>query len=92
MNLTAGHSAQAQALTAELCRIAVDLDYCVRQLERLYLSDAEGLLLSVPALHVEIAFGRLEELIEETERLDDLPRLRRLRELRGASDDLDEAA
>lgn len=79
----------AQVLTARLCQVAVDLDVLVRQLERLYLSGGEGMLLSVPALHVEISFGRLEELIAETERLDDRPRLIRLQELRG---ELDEAA
>jgi hypothetical protein len=72
-------SGGVNALTLELCQLAIDVDRLIDRFESLDLSDGETDLLSVPALHVSICARRLEQLVHEARALDQRPRIERLR-------------
>lgn len=76
---TAAPVGSVNALNVQLCRLACDVDETTARLEDWHLSDGEAALLAVPILHLTIALRRLEQIVHEVEKLDQRPRLERLR-------------
>lgn len=76
---TSAPAGGVSSLNVRLCRLACDVDETIDGLKDWHLTDEEADLLSVPILHLTIALRRLEQIVHEVEKLDQRPRLERLK-------------
>jgi hypothetical protein len=76
---TPAPASSVNATSLQLCRLALQIDETIDQLEAWHLTDGEADLLGVPILAMAIALRRLEQLVYEVQALDQRPRLERLR-------------
>jgi hypothetical protein len=76
---TLAPAGSVNAVNVRLCRLACDIDEAIDQLEGWHLTDGEAELLGLPIMHLAIALRRLEQIVYEVQKLDQRPRLEKLR-------------
>lgn len=64
----------------KLSALALEVDEVVDDLEREFLSDAETMYISVPLAHLTLAVSRIGQVVYESRKLDQRPRLQRFLE------------
>ena len=74
-------AADPRTESVRLARLALEVDELADRLERGYWSDGEALLLTPGLAYLRLAYDRIDQVVyEAVERIDDRPRLDRLRE------------